>query len=287
MSRVLMFSVALGMLFFLSSCGQEEIEVTETGYVEATDAYLESFGEPPQGKKGRGYARVAYLPLKNEPGKVSVFPVYLFSEGYHLPKILERLTSTELLLPENTELYKPFPDDLEIVAEPPVNGLQQISLLTQQSWGLSDQTAAATAFAETALQFPDVDRVFILVNGQPLPVMPENGFVHNPQSIAALGPPSLILIAAAWETGNQDPDELMVEFDRPIKVNNFQLFGPEGKKVEGEYYTSIFQMAIIVHPKEPGLFKEGVVMKAEWDVVDTLGRVSQGTKNLALHRYDH
>ncbi len=79
----------------------------------------------------------------------------------------------------------------------------------------------------------------------------------------------------------------MVEFDRPIKVNSFKLSDASGEMIEGEYFTSIFQMAVIVHPENPELYKKGVRMHAEWEVVDYLGRIGQGSRTLPLHRYDH
>ncbi|NIP50372.1 MAG: hypothetical protein GWO30_10415, partial [Gammaproteobacteria bacterium] len=78
---VLPAAVFLLFLPFLFSCEQQETPVSDSGRVEATQAYVHNFGEPPQGKKGRAFARVAYLPLRDDPQKLRAFPVYLFSEG--------------------------------------------------------------------------------------------------------------------------------------------------------------------------------------------------------------
>lgn len=75
----------------------------------------------------------------------------------------------------------------------------------------------------------------------------------------------------AREKEHETSKEILVEFDRPVKVNSFVLFHEDSQKVEGEYYKSIFQMAVVVHPKPPELFQEGTSLRAEWDVVDELG----------------
>ena len=89
------------VLFSLVGCQKEEIPPTEpkaSGLVVATQAYLDNFGSPPQGKAGEAFARVGYLPLQSAPGKVRAFPLFLFSDKDELRQILERLVSGELQL---------------------------------------------------------------------------------------------------------------------------------------------------------------------------------------------
>ena len=94
-------------------------------------------------------------------------------------------------------------------------------------------------------------------------------------------------MAGMWERGGDSPDELLAEFDRPVKINNFKLFMRSGEAVDGEYFTSIFQMAVVVLPKDPTLYQESTVLRAEWDVVDGLERSNSGTTTLPLLRYEH
>jgi hypothetical protein len=94
-------------------------------------------------------------------------------------------------------------------------------------------------------------------------------------------------MAGAWEKGQDEPEEVLVEFDRPVKVNSFELYHLDGQKVEGEYFKSIFQMAVVVHPKLPELFQEGTSLRAEWNVVDELGRANSGVDTMPLKKLIH
>ncbi len=285
-SRIVMSSM-FAFAFFMSGCEPQKASQPQAGRVEATEAYLQHFGMPPQGKEGRAYARVLYLPVKDSPGKVRALPVFLFDEDGQLSKILDRLTGGELLLPQDSALYDPFPADFDVVAGPPQNGVLELTLKTQQVWNDEDQRAAGLSLAETALQFAEVQSVHIRLNGQPLSFMPVGGFEHNPGGLAEVPPPTLTLIAGMWEDGAEAPAELLVEFDRPVKVNHFLLRNAEGNRVEGDYYTSIFEMAVVVHPKNPGAYREGTVLQAEWHVVDVLGRSGKGATTLPLKRFEH
>lgn len=81
--------------------------------------------------------------------------------------------------------------------------------------------------------------------------------------------------------------ELLVEFERTVEVNNFKLYNNAGMSIEGEYYTSIFQMAVVVLPGDSSLYKEGDTLRDERDVVDNKGRANSGSSTKPLHRYEH
>jgi hypothetical protein len=288
------FSLALLGIFFgffsLTACQQEEAPASapkKSGIVEASRAYLDNFGTPPQGKAGEAFARVGYLPLQDFPGKLRALPLFLFSDKGELQHILNRLIGGELKLPADFGLYNPFPDDLEVKTTPLGNPTVTLSLATQQSWSDSDMAAAGRALAETVFQFDAVKRVIITLGNQPLPQMPADGYLHEPLKLVEVKPPTLVLIAGMWEQGADEPDELLVEFDRPITVNNFKLYDNSGKAVDGEYFTSIFQMAVVILPKDPSRYQEATLLRAEWDVVDGLGRSNNGTTTLPLQRFEH
>ena len=277
-------------LLALAACRQEEATApapVESGVVVANRAYLENFGAPPQGKAGEAFARVGYLPLQGSPQQVRAFPLFLFSDKDQLQQILNRLISGELHLPEGFGLYNPFPADLQLTATSPENPVLTLSLLSKVSWSDTDKAAAGRALAESVFQFPKVEKVVIMLNGQPLAQMPADGYRHEPGALAAIRPPQLVLMAGMWERGGDSPDELLAEFDRPVKINNFKLFMRSGEAVDGEYFTSIFQMAVVVLPKDPTLYQESTVLRAEWDVVDGLERSNSGTTTLPLLRYEH
>ena len=283
--------VVAGVIFcllVLAGCKRDEsIDPQGTGYVEANHAYRENFGDPPQGERGYAFARVAYLPLRSEPEKLRAIPVFLFTKQDQLRLILERMVSGKLLVGGKGALYNPFPDQLEMRVADGEGPTTSISLHTEQPWAPGDQLAGCRALAETALQFDGVEHVIILVNGSPDPQMPAAGFVHTQDILARVEDPSLVMIAGAWEEGEADPDEILVEFDRPVKVKKFQLFDQEGQIVDGDTFISVFRMAVVVHPRNPGRFHEGSLLRAEWEVVDELGRGNSGTSRLPLQRLDH
>jgi hypothetical protein len=281
----------LGMvtaLLLLAGCPDEQKTTDQSsGYVSATEAYLTHFGKPPQGKEGRAYARVAYLPMSNDPGKIRALPVFLYDEADQVTKILRRLISDTLILPSDSELYKPFPNDLQVTVSPVEDGTQTLHLQTAQSWDRTAQELTVQAFAETALQFPETRRVRVTLNDKPLPDMPAEGYQHQPDMIDDVGLPQLVLMAGIWNGEESAPAELLIEFDRPIRLNTFSLTDADGNKVAGDYYLSIFQMAVVVHPQEPERYQAGTPLHAAWDVIDDLGRRSQGEKSMSLIRFTH
>jgi hypothetical protein len=275
-------------LLSVAGCRNEDaIDPQGNGYVEANHAYEENFGAPPQGDRGNAFARVAYLPLHETPEKLRALPVFLFTDEDQLRKILERLISGELLVQRDSALYNPFPGDLAMRLANQQGPVATISLTTHQAWAPGDLLAGSRALAETALQFATLERVIILLDGRPVPQMPAGGFSHDQELLVRVEPPALVMIAGVWEQGSDAPREILVEFDRPIKVKSFELSTGQGHPVAGEYFTSIFRMAVIVHPDDPGRYREGSMLRAEWEVVDELGRDNRGTTTLPLRRLDH
>ncbi|MEJ2521218.1 MAG: hypothetical protein P8Y91_12910, partial [Desulfuromonadales bacterium] len=192
-----------------------------------------------------------------------------------------------LILPSDSELNKPFPNDLQVTVSPVEDGTQTLHLQTAQSWDRTAQELTVQAFAETALQFPETRRVRVTLNDKPLSTMPAAGYQHQPDMIDDVGLPDLVLMAGVWNAEDSAPAELLIEFDRPIRLNTFSLTDADGNKVAGDYYLSIFQMAVVVHPQEPERYQAGTPLHAAWDVTDDLGRRSQGEKTLSLIRFTH
>lgn len=288
MKRSTLIVALLGpfLLLTLDGCQQQETP-PETGVVEANPAYIRNFGPPPYETKGRAFARVGYLPLQKNHKQVRAVPFFLFSEQEQLRQILDRLTSGDLLLPSNTELYSPFPADVKVTVKSLANDIVTLSLKTEQPWATENLLAARIALTQTAIQFPDITKVKIFLNGQPLSQMPDKGFTRNPQQLSEVGLPALVTIIGMWEKGAEALDEILVEFDRPITVNKFQLYDREGNEVDGEYFTSAFQMAVVIHPKNPERYQANINLRAEWDIIDFLGRSNNGANTLPLSRLEH
>ncbi len=282
---VLRISAGLFLSLVLLAC-QQETPPSTAGIVEANQAYLAAFGDPPEVKAGKAYARVGYLPARDTPATVGAIPLYIHEEQEQLTRILNRLISDDLILPPGSSLFNPFPKDsqVRIVSH---DG-KVLSLAIDFSLQVSmDTRPMLIALAETALQYDDVAQVKILVNGEPATGMPEGGWVHDDRRIAEVAPPSLVLVAGIWDEGEEEPKEIMVNFDRPVTVNSFSLSHADGRKVAGDYFTSVFQMSVVVHPEEPGDFRDGTPLDVTWDVVDALGRAGSGERNEELKKFVH
>lgn len=291
MRRSLLFPVAGGLFFLLAlvGCRQEQPEMPPPGMgrVEANQAYLQNFGQPPQGKAGSAFARVGYLPLRTSPEVVRAVPFFVFNKDDQLRQILGRLSDDKLVLPPDSPFYRPFPTDMEFTVTSPENGVLTVSLTAQQDWPAADMEAAGLAIAETALQFAEIEQVTILLNNEPLPQMPAEGYSHEPQRISEPGPPALVMMVGTWETKTGTLEEILIEFDRPVEVNQFRLSDAEGNEVAGSHFTSAFQMAVVIQPENPDRYQEGSLLRAEWDVVDDLGRANSGTDTLPLRHFEH
>jgi len=284
LSLSIVFSVCL---FIFVGCEQEGIPPESTGIVEATEAYLRYYGVPPQGKAGRAYAAVGYLPTRDNPSKIGPLPIFLFTEESQMEKVLAKLVSGELITSDKQRYDNPFPDDLEIHTKPIREDTLVLDLVTAHQWEGEVLHAGAVALMETALQYNDVKSAKVILNGVPLPWIPDDGYQQRLDMVTDVPPPDLILMAGAWENGHDQPEEILVEFDRPVTVNSFGLYHPDGRNVEGEYFKSIFQMAVVVHPKSPELFQEGTSLRAEWDVVDDLGRANSGIDTMQIKKFVH
>ena len=281
------FFSLISLLFFLLACQQEDKSITKSGLVLASDAYLENFGSPPQGKAGKAFAKVGYLPLKSNPEKFGVSPIFLFTEDDQIKKVLDKLVSGDLSFSDRLPFYNPFPKDTIIEVKSTEGEQITVNIITENLIDSIDQLYAARSLAETALQFEEIKTVDVLFNGQPLPQFPSKGYRHDPKRLSPVHPPLLILMVGNWEKGHDSPEEILVEFDRPVSVNNFALFHEDGTKVEGDYYKSVFQMAVVIHPRNPEKFYQGTLLRAEWEVVDELGRSNQGVDVMALVKHVH
>lgn len=285
MSLLCRLGLSLWCLLLVLGCREAaETPAVAPARVFANQAYLEHFGQPPQPRRGIAYARVGYLPLRAQPERVRPFPLFLFSDENQVSQVLNRLVGRELLLDPRGPMIHPFPPDTILQVGMPNQGALTIELDTSAT--PEHLLPAARALTETACQFPGIERLVILVAGQPLPGLPREGLTPEPASIVAPGEPQPLMIAGMWEPGEAEPTEILFNFDRPVKVNRFVLNGSDGKPLAGDYFTSVFDMAVVFHPARPGLV-EGSLLEAEWSVTDALGRSASGRSRYPLLRFEH
>lgn len=274
----------LTLVILLAACRQEPPPTT--GIVEANKYYQQFFGNPPEVREGRAYARVAFLPLKEDSNRVSAVPIYLFKESGQLESILNRLSGGELLLPTDSPLFNPFSSRISLTVKSRHDGTVTL-LLELPNDSSIDHEIFLPAIVETAAQFDDIKRVIVLVDNEPVSGMPDDGYQSQPQRISDAAPPGLIMITGVWDEGAKDPEEITVNFDRPVTVNKFLMSHADGQKVTGEFFSSVFQMAIIIHPENPARFREGIELIVDWEVTDAKGRAGTGRSTFSLKRFEH
>ena len=262
-------------------------EAHAAGSVEADQAYLDNFGPPPTVDSGRAFARVGYLPLRGNSAQVSALPFFLYDEKNQLQQIIERLSGKDLILPPDSPLYQPVLDGVSISFGAETDSVLTLAVTTERTLPSEEQAALFAMLTETAMQFSELRAVRILFNGKAAAGMPPDGFHHVSGRIVPVRPPTVLLIGGMWESGTDYSAELTVSFDRPVKVRHFALFKRSGEKVAGEYFTSAFDMAVVVHPEHPRAYPEGTLLRAEWDIVDAKGRANHGVTELPLQRFDH
>lgn len=271
----------------LAGC-EKKAPPAPAGTVKASPAYVEYFGPPPTPESGTCFARVGFFPLRSDPGKLRPVPFFLFREEGQLQLVLDRLVSGEVTFPAESALFNPFPAGTRIQVRSLEEGVTELTLsLESTSTVAPDLAAMAAALTETAVQFDEVKRVRILLNGVPLEGMPADGFGHEPQRIASPDSPMLLMVVGSWEQGAEDLEEILANFDRPVTIGSFRLRDAAGQEVKGKYYQSAFNMAVVIHPEAPSAFREGVALSAAWDVTDALGRHGKGEAVFGLQRHEH
>lgn len=274
-------------LIFVTGCQQQTSATSSKGIVTANSTYIEHFGNPPQVSKGLGYARVAFFPHVENPQTVSAVPLYLFSNNDQLQQILQRLTSNDAILSANSQLFNPLSAEDHLTNFQIENKTLTLDLTTPRKLVKTNLSAISLSLTETALQFPEIKRVRILFNGEPLDFMPSEGFQHAPRKISAVDPPTLIGITGMWEKGATELEEILVNFDRPVVINTIRLTNSAGEDIQGKYFRSIFDMAVVVHPLNAESYTEGSTIHAQWNVTDTLGRSNSGKKTFHLKKRIH
>ncbi len=275
------------MLLLLPACEQQEPLSEAGGKVYPSAAYLQHFGDPPVVQEGYAYAQVGYLPLNDGSGKVRPLPLFLYGENQHLDRILSQLFSAELIVSPRSRLSQPFAQGLRLTQLDQAGDTLIVYLTTVATGQKLDRAGFERAVTETATQFEEVSRVRILYDGEPAEDQPLGGYQSRPEMIAPVEPPLLLDVIGTWEPGEKQLEEILVNFDRPVAVNSFRLMNKAGEQIDGKYFTSVFNMAVVVHPEQAEKFTEGMVLNVAWDVNDHLGRRNSALDTLNLSRSQH
>jgi hypothetical protein len=279
--------VFIVLLVFLVACQQQEPAGEGSGKVYASSAYLQHFGEPPAVREGFAYAQVGYLPLNDGSAKVRPLPLFLFGENQHLDRILSQLFSDKLIVSSRSKISTPYAQGVKLTELEQLGDTLKVYLSVADTGQQLDQAGLDRAITETAAQFEEINKVQILYDGEPAPSQPVGGYQRQASAIAAVEPPMLLDVVGVWEEGVKLPEEILVNFDRPVAINSFRLLDQSGEQIGGKYFTSIFNMAVVVHPDQPERFKEGMELNVAWDVNDHLGRQNSALDSMRLTRSEH
>ncbi len=275
------------LLLFLVGCEYQTPAEQAQGKVYPSSAFVQHFGEPPIPQEGYAYAQVGYLPLAGQNGQVSPIPLFLFSENQHLDRILSQLFSEQLRVSKHSKLGRPYAKGVRLAQLDQAGDTLTVSLQTVAELAASDRLGIDRAVTETATQFEEISRVRVLYDGVASPQQPIEGYRQRPEMIAAVERPMLLDVVGIWEQGAATPEEILIYFDRPVSINSFRLLDQSGQQVGGKYYSSIFNMAVVVHPNQPENFKPGMELNVAWDVEDALGRRNSALDTMTLVRREH
>jgi hypothetical protein len=128
--------------------------------------------------------------------------------------------------------------------------------------------------------------VQVVAGGTLLPQQAERGFYPDPEAVMPPGLPRVLTVAGVWEEAVANPEEVSVFFDRPVGVEEVRV-SVDGRRLEGDYFTSVFDMAVVIRPQQPEKLREGLPVAVAWRVVDRLGRKGEGEKTFPLARVEH
>jgi hypothetical protein len=146
--------------------------------------------------------------------------------------------------------------------------------------------AMLNALIMTLTQFEGIRGIRVLSAGKDLdyatgPLLPDASSVRDPS------PPRLLSVTAVRDKGAKAVEEVSAYFDRPVEIGEITIAGRDGTPFEGEVFHSVFDMAAVLKPKNPSLFKAGMPVKVRWKVVDKIGRTAEGDGEYSLEVKEH
>lgn len=191
------------------------------------------------------------------------------------------------------EFLQPFPAGAHLLGISDKEGIISVNfskdLLKGQADAM-DEMAWLDALALTVSQFKGVRGIQVRIEGREQAIVEgkevadflgHGGLKRQPLAVDESrvmepGPPRLLNVMAVKEKGVKEIEEVNAFFDRPVNVAEFQMTDNKGNSFEGGMYHSVFDMAAVLKPKDPGVFKEQMPIKVRWKITDKLGRGSEG-----------
>ncbi|ABB31779.1 Lipoprotein LpqB, GerMN domain [Geobacter metallireducens RCH3] len=301
MGKVRIALVAILVLIALAGCSKEQKNVPgKQVRVSATGAYEKYFGPAPTTDKGTCYAFVIYFPSAKEPGKVVPFPFFTFDQSSLKKVAVERLLGGMDVGSYKGEFLQLFAPGTRILGLAEQNDAVTVNFSKEILAAKADavvEKALLDAVALTLSQFSGVREVRMqiegkesgTVDGKDVAMFLGHGGPLKPQESAVLhpSPPRLLSVTAMKEKGAKEVEEVNVFFDRPLEIKELNIAGGDNKRFDGEVYHSVFDMAAVLKPKAPSLFKAGMPVKVRWKVTDKVGRSAEGAGEFPLEVQEH
>jgi len=282
--------VTLVALLALTGCSRKEATApAKVARVSATKAFTSYFGPAPTTDKGICYAFVIYFPRAKEMGKITPFPFFSFDEASLKKIALERMLGGMDERSYAGEYLQLFPKGSRLLSVSEQAGTVSADFSKELAAVAGDPTRARAlynAMALTLLQFNGVTGVRIQSEGREL--FP--GTAPLPVEAAVVAQPSVprLLSLIAMKQGPSAPVlEVDALFDRPVDIKEFQFLENDGTLLAGEVFHSMFDMAAVLKPKDPGKLTQGTKIRARYQVVDKMGRSASGESSFALEVKQH
>lgn len=280
---IIMLLAAIGCGYGAGCTRKEAPPPNKATRISATKAFESYFGPAPTTDKGTCYAFVIYFPAAKEPGKVVPFPFFTFDEASLKKVALQRLMGGMVEKSYAADLPQLFPTGCRLLSVTEQKGLVTADFGKE----LRPVAAAATtgdalfnAITLTALQFGGVSGVRILSEGSEL--FPGRQPPVEASAVLQPSAPRLLNVVAMKETAAGPVQEVDALFDRPVDISECRFTTLDGQTLTGDVFHSMFDMAAVLKPKEPGKLADGAKIKVAWKVTDKKGRSAAGEETLTL-----
>ena len=279
---------AIGIGSLVGCSGKEPYPAGKPARISATAPFESYFGPAPTTDKGTCYAFVIFFPAADEPGTVVPFPFFSFDEASMKRVALERLIGGMEEKGYAGRFRNPFPKGTRLLSLGEQRGVVSANYSAELRPVAADPRSArelSSAVVQTLKQFPGVTGVRIQSEGADLfaagTSAPGAPVVRDP------APPSLLKLVALKGEGRGAVSEVDALFDRPVMIGECRFFTEAGDEITGELFQSMFDMAAVLKPKEPGRLAKGTRVRVRFQVTDKRGRSARGEETLPLELQLH
>lgn len=251
--------------------------------VSATRTYDTYFGAAPTTDKGTCFAFVIFFPSAKVPGKIVPFPFFSFDQESLKKVAVQRLIGGMDEKSYAGEFLQLFPKGVRLLSLTEKGGMVTANFSGEMAAAakLGSAPALFNAVSLTLAQFGGVTSVRMQSDGADL-FPSEKRLPTEAAVVVQPSAPRLLSIVAMKHGASEPVAEVDALFDRPVNIQEFKFSAVDGSPLAGDVFHSMFDMAAVLKPKEPGNLSEGVKIKVRWKVTDKTGRSGTGEEVLPL-----